>query len=137
MAVHRYKSSFAPVLFIAVQVAPRRLSQLVHSRFDLCTLFGGPSYNRDDGAVRMIRQEEDAAGCTKAYFVDIAHAGLLTNRAQRRFNVFFQRIFGSTRKVLSSIRGGMREWLKRAVLKTAVRETVPGVRIPLPPPLPL
>ena len=26
-------------------------------------------------------------------------------------------------------------WLKRAVLKTAVRETVPGVRIPLPPPL--
>ena len=28
----------------------------------------------------------------------------------------------------------MREWLKRAVLKTAVRETVPGVRIPLPPP---
>jgi hypothetical protein len=29
----------------------------------------------------------------------------------------------------------MREWLKRAVLKTAVRETVPGVRIPLPPPL--
>ena len=32
-------------------------------------------------------------------------------------------------------RGGMRERLKRAVLKTAVRETVPGVRIPLPPPL--
>jgi hypothetical protein len=31
--------------------------------------------------------------------------------------------------------GGMRERLKRAVLKTAVRETVPGVRIPLPPPL--
>ena len=31
-------------------------------------------------------------------------------------------------------RGGMREWLKRAVLKTAVRETVPGVRIPVPPP---
>ncbi len=30
--------------------------------------------------------------------------------------------------------GGMRERLKRAVLKTAVRETVPGVRIPLPPP---
>ena len=30
--------------------------------------------------------------------------------------------------------GGMREWLKRAVLKTAVRETVPGVRIPVPPP---
>ena len=29
----------------------------------------------------------------------------------------------------------MRERLKRAVLKTAVRETVPGVRIPLPPPL--
>ncbi len=28
----------------------------------------------------------------------------------------------------------MRERLKRAVLKTAVRETVPGVRIPLPPP---
>jgi hypothetical protein len=28
----------------------------------------------------------------------------------------------------------MREWLKRAVLKTAVPETVPGVRIPLPPP---
>ncbi len=31
-------------------------------------------------------------------------------------------------------RGGMCEWLKQAVLKTAVRETVPGVRIPLPPP---
>jgi hypothetical protein len=31
--------------------------------------------------------------------------------------------------------GGMCEWLKQAVLKTAVRETVPGVRIPLPPPL--
>jgi hypothetical protein len=30
--------------------------------------------------------------------------------------------------------GGMRERLKRAVLKTAVPETVPGVRIPLPPP---
>ena len=28
----------------------------------------------------------------------------------------------------------MREWLKRVVLKTTVRETVPGVRIPLPPP---
>jgi hypothetical protein len=28
----------------------------------------------------------------------------------------------------------MCEWLKQAVLKTAVRETVPGVRIPLPPP---
>ena len=28
----------------------------------------------------------------------------------------------------------MREWLKRAVLKTAVPERVPGVRIPLPPP---
>ncbi len=37
--------------------------------------------------------------------------------------------------VLSShSRGGMCEWLKQAVLKTAVRETVPGVRIPLPPP---
>src|ERR1700742_4625305 len=31
-------------------------------------------------------------------------------------------------------RGGMCERLKQAVLKTAVRETVPGVRIPLPPP---
>ena len=31
-------------------------------------------------------------------------------------------------------RGGMSEWFKEAVLKTAVRETVPGVRIPLPPP---
>ncbi len=31
-------------------------------------------------------------------------------------------------------RGGMRERSKRAVLKTAVRETAPGVRIPLPPP---
>ena len=30
--------------------------------------------------------------------------------------------------------GGMGERLKPAVLKTAVRETVPGVRIPLPPP---
>jgi H+/Cl- antiporter ClcA len=29
----------------------------------------------------------------------------------------------------------MCEWLKQAVLKTAVRETVPGVRIPLPPPV--
>src|SRR5947208_4764067 len=29
----------------------------------------------------------------------------------------------------------MREWLKRAVLKTAVPERVSGVRIPLPPPL--
>jgi hypothetical protein len=28
----------------------------------------------------------------------------------------------------------MAEWLKAAVLKTAVRGTVPGVRIPLPPP---
>ena len=28
----------------------------------------------------------------------------------------------------------MRERLKRVVLKTTVRETVPGVRIPLPPP---
>ena len=27
----------------------------------------------------------------------------------------------------------MGEWLKPAVLKTAVRGTVPGVRIPLPP----
>jgi hypothetical protein len=35
----------------------------------------------------------------------------------------------------SLTRGGMCEWLKQAVLKTAVRETVPGVRIPLPPPL--
>ena len=31
----------------------------------------------------------------------------------------------------------MCERLKQAVLKTAVRETVPGVRIPLPPPLTL
>ncbi len=31
----------------------------------------------------------------------------------------------------------MAEWLKAAVLKTAVRGTVPGVRIPLPPPSPL
>jgi hypothetical protein len=30
--------------------------------------------------------------------------------------------------------GEMAEWLKAAVLKTAVRETVPGVRIPLSPP---
>jgi hypothetical protein len=29
--------------------------------------------------------------------------------------------------------GGMAEWLKAAVLKTVERETVPGVRIPLPP----
>jgi hypothetical protein len=28
----------------------------------------------------------------------------------------------------------MCEWLKQSVLKTDVRETVPGVRIPLPPP---
>jgi hypothetical protein len=32
--------------------------------------------------------------------------------------------------------GGMGERLKPAVLKTAVRETVPGVRIPLPPFIP-
>ena len=36
--------------------------------------------------------------------------------------------------LLRARRGGMREWLKRAVLKTAVPERVPGVRIPLPPP---
>src|SRR5579863_9756717 len=32
-------------------------------------------------------------------------------------------------------RGGMCERLKQAVLKTAVLERVPGVRIPLPPPI--
>jgi hypothetical protein len=32
-------------------------------------------------------------------------------------------------------RGGMCERLKQAVLKTAVPARVPGVRIPLPPPL--
>jgi hypothetical protein len=37
-------------------------------------------------------------------------------------------------KVTYVDRGGMCERLKQAVLKTAVRETVPGVRIPLPPP---
>src|SRR5579863_3907933 len=31
--------------------------------------------------------------------------------------------------------GGMGEWLKPAVLKTVELERVPGVRIPLPPPL--
>jgi hypothetical protein len=31
-------------------------------------------------------------------------------------------------------RGGMAEWSMAVVLKTTVRETVPGVRIPLPPP---
>ena len=31
-------------------------------------------------------------------------------------------------------RGEMAEWFKAAVLKTAVLETVPGVRIPLSPP---
>jgi hypothetical protein len=36
--------------------------------------------------------------------------------------------------LLRPTRGGMRERLKRVVLKTTVRETVPGVRIPLPPP---
>lgn len=30
--------------------------------------------------------------------------------------------------------GGMAEWLKAAVLKTADGETRPGVQIPLPPP---
>ena len=42
----------------------------------------------------------------------------------------------NTRTVVAvrPLRGGMCEWLKQAVLKTAVRETVPGVRIPLPPP---
>jgi hypothetical protein len=33
-----------------------------------------------------------------------------------------------------TIRGGLAEWSKAAVLKTAVRATVPGVRIPHPPP---
>ena len=33
-----------------------------------------------------------------------------------------------------SERGEMAEWLKAAVLKTAERGTVPGVRIPLSPP---
>ena len=32
--------------------------------------------------------------------------------------------------------GGMPEWLNGAVSKTVVRVTVPGVRIPLPPPIP-
>jgi hypothetical protein len=36
--------------------------------------------------------------------------------------------------IIRQIPGGMREWLKRVVLKTTVPETVPGVRIPLPPP---
>jgi hypothetical protein len=31
--------------------------------------------------------------------------------------------------------GGVAEWFKAAVLKTAVPETVPGVQIPPPPPL--
>ena len=31
--------------------------------------------------------------------------------------------------------GGMAEWLKAAVLKTASRVIVTGVRIPLPPPV--
>ena len=30
--------------------------------------------------------------------------------------------------------GGMAEWFKAMLLKSIVRETVPGVRIPLPPP---
>ncbi len=34
-------------------------------------------------------------------------------------------------------RGGMPEWLNGAVSKTVVRATVPGVRIPLPPPVAL
>jgi hypothetical protein len=37
-------------------------------------------------------------------------------------------------KMLVTNAEGCVSWLKRAVLKTAVRETVPGVRIPLPPP---
>src|SRR4051812_11129934 len=38
-------------------------------------------------------------------------------------------------QILAEIRRGeMAEWLKAAVLKTAERETVPGVRIPLSPP---
>jgi hypothetical protein len=32
------------------------------------------------------------------------------------------------------LRGGMAEWFKAAVLKTAFRVTGTGVRIPLPPP---
>ncbi len=32
--------------------------------------------------------------------------------------------------------GGVAEWLNAAVLKTVVRESVPWVRIPPPPPLP-
>ena len=34
-------------------------------------------------------------------------------------------------------RGGMAEWSMAVVLKTTEPETVPGVRIPLPPPLEL
>ena len=31
--------------------------------------------------------------------------------------------------------GGMAEWLNAPVLKTGIRESVSGVRIPIPPPL--
>src|SRR5205823_9172126 len=43
------------------------------------------------------------------------------------------------RSKLSDVRlrsGGMAEWSMAVVLKTTEPETVPGVRIPLPPPLP-
>ena len=36
-------------------------------------------------------------------------------------------------RIAKLIRGGMGERLKPVVLKTTVRGTVPGVRIPLPP----
>jgi hypothetical protein len=36
--------------------------------------------------------------------------------------------------LLSNSRGGMAEWSMAVVLKTTEPETVPGVRIPLPPP---
>src|SRR5579872_402544 len=52
-----------------------------------------------------------------------------------RINLFVNTVPHSRCKLWKVALGGMCEWLKQAVLKTAVPETVPGVRIPLPPPL--
>ena len=56
-------------------------------------------------------------------------------RPARRFHLVFPAESRVNYSCIPLLVGGMCEWLKQAVLKTAVRETVPGVRIPLPPPL--
>jgi hypothetical protein len=49
-------------------------------------------------------------------------------RTDRRKSHFFSAFRDFVR------RGGMAEWSMAVVLKTTAPETVPGVRIPLPPP---